>query len=118
MSVVRDQLLSLLLASADRHALPLTVRQVRALADDVAAEFTPPAEVPALSQRQMAVLAGIAAGESVAETARRLVVSESTVKSHRVALYRVLGVGAAGEAVARAVRSGLLHMPVPAGESS
>jgi DNA-binding CsgD family transcriptional regulator len=45
-----------------------------------------------LSPRQRETLALLAQGASVAETARALVLSPETVKTHRRALYRRLGV--------------------------
>lgn len=109
MSEINDRLTRLLLAGTDRLRLPLSVHQVQALAREVAKELEPAAEVPALTPREIDTLVGLFRNESSAETARQLFVSESTVKNHRTHLYRKLGVTSSGEAVAYAVRCGLLR---------
>jgi LuxR family maltose regulon positive regulatory protein len=45
----------------------------------------------------------------LAEIARRLYVSRNTVKTHLRCLYRKLGVGSRGDAIARARELGLLE---------
>jgi DNA-binding NarL/FixJ family response regulator len=109
MSETRDRLVRLLLASADRHNLPLTVRQVEALAADVASDFEPPVEIPALTRRELDVLHGLYKGERAIDTGRRLFMAESTVKTHRWSLYRKFGVRSSAEVVACALRCGLLR---------
>lgn len=109
MSEIRDRLLRLMLDATDRQDLPLTVQQVQALAADVARDFEPPADIPALTRRELDVLTGLAHGERAVETGRRLFVSESTVKNHRVSLYRKFGVRSSAEAVALALQCGLLR---------
>jgi LuxR family maltose regulon positive regulatory protein len=61
-----------------------------------------------LSEREMEVLALIAAGKSNKEIAAKLYVSMSTVKTHINRLYRKLGVRSRVQAVARARELGLL----------
>ena len=78
--------------------------------------------VSALSDAELAVLRLIREDLSVREMAARLYVSENTVRTHRRALYRKLGVHSRDEAVARAQALELLttrHQPVdaPPGES-
>jgi two-component system nitrate/nitrite response regulator NarL len=63
----------------------------------------------AISSRCHAVLVGLAAGEEVSETARRLGRSLDTVKTHRRRLYKQLGARNAAHAVAIADRMGLLR---------
>lgn len=62
-----------------------------------------------LSQRQVDVLHGLAAGEATKAMARRMDVAESTVKTHLLGIYRKLGVSSRTEAVLAAARHGLLE---------
>jgi LuxR family maltose regulon positive regulatory protein len=61
-----------------------------------------------LSERELEVLALIAAGETNGEIAGKLFVSISTVKTHINNLYRKLGARSRTQAVARARELGLL----------
>ena len=61
-----------------------------------------------LSERELEVLALIAAGESNGEIARKLFISTSTVKTHINRLYRKLGACSRTQAVARAREMNLL----------
>ncbi|WP_060888694.1 helix-turn-helix domain-containing protein [Streptomyces scabiei] len=121
MSEIRDRLLRLMLAAADRHDLPLTVQQAQTLASDVARDFEPPV-IPALTRREMDVLGGLFLGERAVDTGRRLFISESTVKGHRWSLHRKFGVKSSAEVVSCALRCGLLRPEplalVPAGVSA
>lgn len=56
-----------------------------------------------LSRAQMPVLVGLANGEDLDTTARRLHLSPHTVKSHRLNIYKQLAVGCASHAVAVAM---------------
>jgi LuxR family transcriptional regulator, maltose regulon positive regulatory protein len=72
---------------------------------------TPPAGeqlTELLSERELEVLAHIAAGESNQEIAGTLFVSTSTVKTHINNLYRKLNVSSRTQAVARAREMGIL----------
>jgi two-component system nitrate/nitrite response regulator NarL len=66
-------------------------------------------ERPLLSQREADVLALIAQGLSAPEIAERLVISPSTVKTHIRNLFEKLDVSDRAEAVAEAMRRGLLE---------
>jgi DNA-binding NarL/FixJ family response regulator len=63
---------------------------------------------PALSPREYEVLRLVAAGTTNREAARRLLVSEATVKTHLLHLYEKLGVNDRAAAVSEAYQRGLL----------
>jgi DNA-binding NarL/FixJ family response regulator len=92
--------------------MQITVPDVDALTE---AAFTAALSVPVpdapvrLTNQMLGVLIGTALGDTERATARRMCITESTVKSHRRRLYRVLGAGTAAEAVAIAMSYGLLH---------
>ena len=67
------------------------------------------APAPALSPRELEVLSQVAEGASNRQIARRLVVSEATVKSHLVHVFTKLGVDSRTAAVAAARDAGLLR---------
>ncbi len=67
------------------------------------------AELAALTERELQVLRGVAAGESAAEIGRDLYLSPTTVKSHLRNLYAKLEVGDRAAAVAEGMRRGLIH---------
>lgn len=64
----------------------------------------------ALSARQQEILHLIAAGETNSGIAKRLFLSENTVKQHTIALYRKLGVKNRTHAVEAARRRGLIEV--------
>ncbi|TWP34210.1 response regulator [Leekyejoonella antrihumi] len=64
---------------------------------------------PSLSGRELEVLSQVAEGASNRQIAKRLVVSEATVKSHLVHVFTKLGVDSRTAAVAAARESGLLR---------
>ena len=66
-----------------------------------------PAKEP-LSQRELEVLTLIAQGSNNRETARKLFISEATVKTHLLHAYAKLGVRDRAAAVAAAFERGLL----------
>lgn len=61
-----------------------------------------------LTQREQEVLASMAAGVPVKQLARQLGIAEKTVEAHRARLYSKLGVRSQAQAVAEAMRLGLL----------
>jgi DNA-binding NarL/FixJ family response regulator len=63
---------------------------------------------PALSPRELEVLRLIAEGRTNREAARRLLVSEATVRTHLLHLYEKLGVSDRAAAVSEAYQRGLL----------
>ncbi len=71
-------------------------------------EFWPGAHL-GLTQRESEVLALLVGGRSNRSIAAELVVSEETVKSHTRSIYQKLAVSDRAQAVAVALREGLLH---------
>ena len=67
-------------------------------------------DVPSLSQREREILALLADGLGNKQIAARLGISSSTVKTHLELLFGKLGVASRAEAVAAAVRRGLLFL--------
>jgi DNA-binding NarL/FixJ family response regulator len=61
-----------------------------------------------LTEREVHILAALAEGSSDKQTALKLFLSESTVKSHLRAIYRKLGVRNRAQALAVAITNGLL----------
>lgn len=69
-----------------------------------------PGDVPVeLTERERAILSAVARGERSKEIARRLGVSERTVKAHLTNIYTKLNVDSRASAVAIAVAHGLLQ---------
>jgi NarL family two-component system response regulator YdfI len=81
-----------------------------AVVDKVVARLTEPRPAPAgdLSEREQEVLSWLAEGASNREIARHLHISERTVKAHVTGIFNKLGVNSRAEAVAVALRQGLL----------
>ena len=67
------------------------------------------AGLPALSERELQVLAGMARGQSNADIGRELYLSEDTVKTHARRLFRKLGAADRAHAVALGLRAGLVR---------
>lgn len=67
-----------------------------------------PAEVPALTEREVEVLDGMSQGRSNAEIGKALFLSEDTVKTHARRLFRKMGAADRAQAVALGFRWGLL----------
>lgn len=63
-----------------------------------------------LAPREEQVLAAIAMGQSVAETARSLGVSANTAKSYVKSIYTKLGISSRAEATAHAIRRRLIDL--------
>jgi DNA-binding NarL/FixJ family response regulator len=66
-----------------------------------------------LSAREREVLELLAAGGSNKEIARRLHLTEATIKSHLIRIYSKLGVADRTSAVTTALGRGLIEMPAP-----
>jgi DNA-binding NarL/FixJ family response regulator len=104
-----------LLKDAPRDELLRAVRAAAAgqsvLSPSVAARLMNRVRAPEpelLSQRELEVLALVAAGTTNRESAARLFISEATVKTHLLHIYAKLGVTDRAAAVAEAFNRGLL----------
>jgi DNA-binding NarL/FixJ family response regulator len=64
---------------------------------------------PELTEREMQVLRGMAAGKSNAQIGRELYLSEDTIKTHARRLFRKMRVNDRAQAVASGFRQGLVH---------
>ncbi|THV26816.1 response regulator [Glycomyces paridis] len=91
-------------------AVRAAARGEAVLSPAVAARLMSQVRAPreALSEREVEVLRLIADGASNREAARRLFISEATVKTHLLHLYAKLGVNDRAAAVAAGFRKGLL----------
>ena len=69
-----------------------------------------------LTDRQYEILLGMARGETNAQIAQQLILSESSIKQESVKIFRTLGVGSRQQAVAKAKATGLLPQAVFAEE--
>ena len=98
----RDELLRAVRAAADGQAVLAPTVATRLMTRVRAPEAEP------LSQRELEVLELVAAGSTNREAARRLFISEATVKTHLLHIYAKLGVGDRAAAVAEAFHRGLL----------
>jgi NarL family two-component system response regulator YdfI len=107
-----------LLKDTGRQALFETIRAAArgesllpsAVVDKVVARLSTPRPVPSgsLSEREQEVIALLAQGASNKEISLRLQITERTVKAHVTSIFNKLGVNSRAEAVAVALRQGLL----------
>jgi len=75
----------------------------------VAARFVANASRPELTARETQILLHMAAGESNRQIGSALFIAETTVKSHLRAVFTKLGVSSRTEALAEAVRRGIIR---------
>jgi LuxR family transcriptional regulator, maltose regulon positive regulatory protein len=87
--------------------------RLRALERGLTVAPLPPLPEP-LTGREQAVLSLLRKSMSVSEIARELYLSGNTVKTHRRAIYRKLGVRTREEAIERAPESEQVELPRPA----
>ena len=83
-----------------------------AVIEKVVAHLSEPrtAKTEALSEREQEVLTFLAQGAANKEIAHRLHITERTVKAHVTSIFNKLGVNSRAEAVAVAMRHGLLSL--------
>ena len=93
------------------RAVRAVARGETVLASEVAALLVRRAQspVPALTEREVQILGLLAGGLANKEMARRLLVSEATVKSHLSHIYTKLGVDTRAGAVARAIEQRIIR---------
>ena len=72
----------------------------------------PQAQEGELTERQYEILLAMARGETNAQIAHQLILSESSIKQESVKIFRSLGVGSRQQAVAKAKATGLLPVEV------
>ena len=96
------------LDAAGRASTQYLAKLLAALAQEAEAPGADERLAEPLSERELQILALIAAGDSNKEIASRLFVSASTVKTHINNLYRKLGARSRTQAVARAREMGVL----------
>ncbi|WP_241661436.1 response regulator [Thermomonospora catenispora] len=106
-----DELVSAVRVVARGDALlapQVTGRLIREFTRQRRTRPQPPAELATLTARETEVLVLIAGGLSNAEIARRLVLSEHTVKTHVARVFTKLGLRDRAQAVVLAYESGLV----------
>ena len=109
-------MLSVVLAACSEmlHLLEPQQRRVLAqLAQSISASGRAATSMPAASEiaitpREIDVIRALGDGQSSKEIARTLGVAESTVKTHRINIYRKLNVATRSQAIAKARTTGLI----------
>lgn len=90
--------------AAKRGESPLDPRAARALVDATCQK----SNGPVLSNREREVVELVAAGLANKQIARRLAISEKTVKNHLTKIFSLLGVSGRTQAAIRAIEHGLI----------
>jgi DNA-binding NarL/FixJ family response regulator len=93
--------------TADRSSWKSTELEIQALLDKLRHDQDSGADL--FSERELEVLALLAQGDANKQIARRLALSENTVKFHLKNLYRKLEAGTREAALASALQRGLLQ---------
>jgi DNA-binding NarL/FixJ family response regulator len=101
----RDELLKAVRAAAAGQSV-LSPAVATTLVNSV--RTPPPPPVGPLSQRELEVLRLVAAGGTNRDAARKLFISEATVKTHLLSIYTKLGVSDRAAAVGEGYKRGLL----------
>ncbi len=102
----REQIVDAVVAcAAGRHVVPADV--AAGLVSEI--RLRSKNDAPVLTAREREILKMIAAGRSLPEIARELVLGLTTVKTHAQHLYEKLGVSDRAAAVAEAMRRGLIE---------
>jgi DNA-binding NarL/FixJ family response regulator len=104
------------LKSVDPRDLPAIVRQTvegTVVASPPLSRETPPAEQVGLSEREQEILRFVADGLTNGAIARKLFVTEQTIKFHLGSIYRKLGASNRTEATHWAVTHGVVDRRMP-----
>lgn len=102
----REQIVDGVVACAQgRNVVPADVAE--GLVSEIRLRST--SDAPVLTKREQEILKLIAAGRSLPEIAKELIIGLTTVKTHAQHLYEKLGVSDRAAAVAEAMRRGLLE---------
>jgi NarL family two-component system response regulator YdfI len=104
----REALLATIRAAAAGETLLKPEIVARAMTHATAARATA-GPAPILTEREREVLAAVARGDRSKEIARRLGITERTVKAHLASVFEKLGVDSRASAVAVAFQRGLLR---------
>ncbi len=89
--------------------MPLRKAWKRIIPDELLRQAEEDNAIPSLSKRHLEMLASVAQGQSNADIAKKLGLSEVTVKKHMTTIFERLGVVNRSEAVALALRKQILH---------
>ena len=90
-------------------AIRAIVAGKRIIPDELLRQAEEDNAIPSLSKRHLEMLASVAQGQSNADIAKKLGLSEVTVKKHMTTIFERLGVVNRSEAVALALRKQILH---------
>ncbi len=106
----RETLIATLEAAARGETLlkPEILQRVLAYQQRAGQRPTAPADAMPLTDRELEVLRAVAEGQQNKEIARRLDISERTVKAHLTSVYNKLGVDSRAAAIALAAQAGWL----------
>lgn len=85
-------------------------RQVVGTAVSTSGPVAPPVAPHGLTSREVEVMRALATGASTVEVARELYVSPKTAKNHIAHIYAKLGVSSRTQAVAKALRQGIVKI--------
>jgi two-component system, NarL family, nitrate/nitrite response regulator NarL len=104
--VAREEMCALVANALSEQAKP-SDRVVPAV--PVVSAIDPTLPVPELTERELQVLTGMAAGKSNAQIGRDLYLSEDTIKTHARRLFNKIGARDRAHAVALGMRQGLVQ---------
>jgi NarL family two-component system response regulator YdfI len=106
----RETLIATIEAAARGETLlkPEILQRVLAYQQRAGQRHSAPADAMPLTERELEVLRAAALGEHNKEIARRLDISERTVKAHLTSVYNKLGVDSRAAAIAQAAQAGWL----------
>ncbi|HEX8680991.1 MAG TPA: response regulator transcription factor [Ardenticatenaceae bacterium] len=106
----RETLIATIEAAARGETLlkPEILQRVLAYQQRAGQRHSAPSDAMPLTDRELEVLRAVAEGQQNKEIARRLDISERTVKAHLTSVYNKLGVDSRAAAIAQAAQAGWL----------